>query len=289
MVIEVSDITKSFGTDLILDHLSFGIKEGEKCALTGINGCGKTTLLRILAGESAADSGTIVTASGTAVGYLPQDHETDSDLCLYDFIKEAKAPVFEMESRLRSYEERMKNSSGSELDSLMNSYSILSHEFELAEGFAAESMIRGTIAGLGFTEADYGRKISSMSGGEKTRAALGRILMDDHDLLMLDEPTNHLDLKAVEWLESFLSSYKKAVLLVSHDRFFLDRVVTRVIELENRKILSYEGNYTVFSQKKEQLRREQTKAWLKQQAEIRHQEAVIEKLRSFNQIGRAHV
>ena len=282
MLLDVQNITKSFDSNIVLEGISFHINEGEKCALIGSNGCGKTTLLRTIIGELAPDSGSVVMPSRCTVGYLAQNHQVHTGQSLYEYIKEAKAAVFLMEKQLREMESEMKHCTGSALESLMGAYSRLSAAYDLAEGFACESRIRGVISGLGFTPEDYGRSVDTMSGGEKTRAALGRLLMDEHDLLILDEPTNHLDLKSTEWLEGFLSSSKKAVLVVSHDRYFLDRIVTKVIGIENRKALCYEGNYTEFGKKRENLRREQMKAWLSQQQEIRHQEEVIRKLRSFN-------
>ena len=282
MILDVQGITKSYNSEIAIEDISFHIEEGQKCALIGNNGSGKTTLLRLIMSELSPDEGNIYIASQAAVGYLPQVHEISSDMTLYEYIKEAKKDVFMMEKQLREMEERMRSLTGSDLDELMQSYSSLSHTFELQNGFAAESEINGVIHGLGFSQRDLNQVVSTMSGGEKTRAALGRLLLTENDLLLLDEPTNHLDLKSVEWLEGFISSYKGAVLIVSHDRYFLDRIVTKVVEIENHHASSYEGNYTAYSQKKAEDRRAKLKAYMNQQAEIKHQEEVIAKLRSFN-------
>ncbi|MBR3397782.1 MAG: ABC-F family ATP-binding cassette domain-containing protein [Lachnospiraceae bacterium] len=282
MLIDIQNITKSYPAGIVLGSVSFHIEAGQKCALIGTNGSGKTTLLKIMVSETAPDSGQIVAAAGCSIGYLPQVHEISSSMSLYEYIKDARKDVFDLEKRLRQTEALMKNAEGEELEKLMKSYSSLSHEFEQKNGFAAESEIRGVLKGLGFENAESGRIVSELSGGEKTRAALGRLLLSEHDLLLLDEPTNHLDLKAVEWLESFLSSYRGALLIVSHDRYFLDKTVSKVFEIENHHLISYDGNYSVFSEKKARVRADQLKAYLNQQKEIARQEEVIAKLRSFN-------
>jgi len=282
MLIDIQNITKSYTSGIVLDSVSFHIEPGQKCALIGSNGSGKTTLLKLIVSELKPDSGKIVTASGCRIGYLPQVHEISSSMSLYEYIKEARRTVFETEQKLRETESLMKNAAGDELDRLMKTYSSLSHEYEMKNGFAAESEIRGVIKGLGFVSSESGRTVSELSGGEKTRAALGRLLLSEYDLLLLDEPTNHLDLKSVEWLEAYLSSYRGALLIVSHDRYFLDRTVSKVFEIENHHMISYEGNYTVFSEKKAKARADMIKAYLNQQKEIQRQEEIIAKLRSFN-------
>ena len=269
MILDVQGITKSYNSEIAIENISFHIEEGQKCALIGNNGSGKTTLLRLIMSEISPDEGNIFISSQAKVGYLPQVHEISSDMTLYEYIKEAKKDVFMMEKQLREMEERMKSLTGSALDELMQSYSSLSHTFELQNGFAAESEINGVIHGLGFSQRDLNQVVSTMSGGEKTRAALGRLLLTENDLLLLDEPTNHLDLKSVEWLEGFINNCKGAVLIVSHDRYFLDRIVTKVVEIENHHAASYDGNYTVYSQKKAEDRRAKLKAYMNQQAEIK--------------------
>ena len=282
MILNVANIAKSFGTALLFKDITFHIEENEKAALTGINGCGKSTLLKIIMGEETADSGEISFKSGTTVGYLAQHHDVFGDMTVYEYVLDARQDVLEKEEALRNLENEMKNASGEKLEAMMNTYARLNHEFELADGYAIHSETVGVIKGLGFTEEDFDRPLDTLSGGQKTRVALGRLLVSKPDILLLDEPTNHLDMDSIGWLEGFLSSYPGAVLIVSHDRYFLDRVVTRVVEIENKTAMTFTGNYTAYNEKKAIVRRAQLKAWQKQQDEIRHQEAVITKLKSFN-------
>ena len=282
MILNVANIAKSFGTALLFKDITFHIEENEKAALTGINGCGKSTLLKIIMGEETADSGEISFKSGTTVGYLAQHHDVFGDMTVYEYVLDARRDVLEKEESLRNLENEMKNASGEKLEALMNTYARLNHEFELADGYAIHSETVGVIKGLGFAEEDFDRPLDTLSGGQKTRVALGRLLVSKPDILLLDEPTNHLDMDSIGWLEDFLSSYPGAVLIVSHDRYFLDKVVTRVVEIENKTAMTFTGNYTAYNEKKAVVRRAQLKAWQKQQDEIRHQEAVITKLKSFN-------
>ena len=282
MILSCQNIEKSFAGEPILRGVSMHLEKGEKAALTGLNGCGKSTLMKIITGLESADSGLVTLAKDTSVGYLAQVQEITGDETIYDTLMAAKKDLFLEEERLRSLEKAMKHAQGEDLDRLMEDYTALTHQFELHDGYAARSEIEGVFRGLGFADADRDRRLSTLSGGQKTRVALGRILLESPDLLLLDEPTNHLDMDSIAWLESYLSAFRGAVLVVSHDRYFLDRVVTKVIEIENGKALSYEGNYTVFSQKKELVRHAELLAYQKQQNEIRHQEEVIKKLKQFN-------
>ena len=282
MILNVANIAKSFGTALLFKDITFHIEENEKAALTGINGCGKSTLLKIIMGEETADSGEISFKSGSTVGYLAQHHDVFGDMTVYEYVLDARKDVLEKEEALRNLENEMKNACGEKLEAMMNTYARLNHEFELADGYAIHSETVGVIKGLGFAEEDFDRPLDTLSGGQKTRVALGRLLVSKPDILLLDEPTNHLDMDSIGWLEGFLSSYPGAVFIVSHDRYFLDRVVTRVVEIENKTAMTFTGNYTAYSEKKAIVRRAQLKAWQKQQDEIRHQEAVITKLKSFN-------
>ncbi len=282
MILDIQNVSKSYLSETVIENISFHIEEGQKCALIGMNGSGKTTLLRLIVSELTPDEGNIYLSSGAKIGYLPQIHNVESDLTLYDYLKDAKKDVFELENKIRQLEQDMKAASGDELNKLMESYASLSQKYERMNGFAALSEINGVIKGLGFTEKECSQVVSSMSGGEKTRAALGRLLLSDYDILLLDEPTNHLDLKSVEWLEGYINGFKGAVLIVSHDRYFLDRIVTKVVEIENKHMLSFDGNYTAYSEKKEQMRKAEMKAYLNQQSIIKHQEEVIEKLKRFN-------
>jgi ATP-binding cassette subfamily F protein 3 len=282
MILACQNIEKSFAAEPVLTGVSMHLENGEKAALTGVNGCGKSTLMKIIAGEESADAGVVTIAKDTSIGYLAQIQELTGEETIYGTLRAAKASVFRMEDQLRSLELSMKHASGEELDRLMESYTQLTHSFELANGYAARSEIEGVFRGLGFSDEDRDRSLTTLSGGQKTRVALGRMLLEAPDLLLLDEPTNHLDMDSVAWLESYLSGFSGAVLVVSHDRYFLDRVVTKVIEIEHGTALSYEGNYTEFSEKKSRQRKAELLAYEKQQDEIRHQEEVIKKLKQFN-------
>ena len=282
MILACSSICKAFGGDEILKNVSFHIEEHEKAAIVGINGAGKSTLLKIIVGELPADSGEVVISKGKTLGYLAQDQDLLSHRTIYDEMVEAKRPVIEMEQTLRQLEKDMKTASGEELENKMASYSRLSHQFELINGYAWKSEIVGVLKGLGFSEDDFQKQISTLSGGQKTRVSLGKLLLLNPDIILLDEPTNHLDMSSIAWLETYLLNYKGSVIIVAHDRYFLDRIVSKVIELDGGKSTVYPGNYSSYSEKRAQMRAIQMKAYLNQQQEIRHQEEVIEKLRSFN-------
>lgn len=282
MVLTCNNISKSYGTDEILTDVSFHINEHEKAAIVGINGAGKSTLLKMIVGELACDSGEVVTAKGTELGYLSQHQGLSMEGSIYEEMKKAKQEVFDLQAEIRKTEQKMKQASGKELELLLSSYARLNHEFEIRDGYSCESEITGVLKGLGFTEEDFGRAAGTLSGGQKTRVALGKLLLSAPDLILLDEPTNHLDLASIAWLEGFLASYKGAVVIVAHDRYFLDRIVTKVIELEDKKAQMYSGNYSAYAKKKAQLREAQLKHYYNQQKEIKHHEDVIAKLRSFN-------
>ena len=282
MILACSSICKAFGGDEILKNVSFHIEEHEKAAIVGINGAGKSTLLKIIVGELPADSGEVVISKGKTLGYLAQDQDLLSHRTIYDEMVEAKRPVIEMEQTLRQLEKDMKTASGQDLENKMASYSRLSHQFELINGYAWKSEIVGVLKGLGFSEEDFQKQISTLSGGQKTRVSLGKLLLLNPDIILLDEPTNHLDMSSIAWLETYLLNYKGSVIIVAHDRYFLDRIVSKVIELDGGKSTVYPGNYSSYSEKRAQMRAIQMKAYLNQQQEIRHQEEVIEKLRSFN-------
>ena len=282
MLLDCQSICKSFGVDELFNNVSFHIEKNEKAALVGINGCGKTTLLKIIIGEMQADSGNVIFSNGATFSYLAQHQDVTGDVTIYDYVLEARKEILEKESELRKLEADMQNASGDALEKLLSRYSRLSHEFDLENGYAVRSEITGVLIGLGFSESEFTRKLSSLSGGQKTRVALGKALIRKPDLLILDEPTNHLDMNSTAWLETYLLNYQGAVLIVSHDRYFLDKIVTRVIELENKTSMTFLGNYTQFKEKKAVIRRAQYNAYVNQQAEIRHQEAVITKLKSFN-------
>ncbi|RHH18404.1 ribosomal protection-like ABC-F family protein [Blautia obeum] len=282
MILSCQGISKSFGEKVILEDASFHIEEREKAALIGNNGAGKTTLLRIIMDEIHADAGQVVLAKDKRIGYLAQYQDVQGHLSVYEELLSTKQYIIDMEERLRAMEVQMKNASGEELDRLMNSYTRLTHEFELENGYAYKSELMGVLNGLGFTEEDFTKQVATLSGGQKTRVALGKLLISKPDILLLDEPTNHLDMESIAWLETYLLNYPGAVFIVSHDRYFLDKVVTKVIEIDAGQVRMYAGNYSAYAEKKAQLRDAQYKAYLNQQREIKHQEAVIVKLKSFN-------
>ncbi len=282
MILSCSHITKAFGEDTILSDVSFHINDNEKCAVVGINGVGKTTLLRIITGELGADSGEVIFSKNASFGYLRQYQPLDSENTIYEEIKSAKADIFELEKRIRSLESKMRSASDNELEKMYSEYNRTMTEYERLGGYACESEITGIIKGLGFSEDSFNQKINTLSGGEKTRIALGRILLSAPDLIILDEPTNHLDMNSISWLENYLANYKGAVLIVAHDRYFLDKTVTKTIELDNGKSTVFNGNYSAYSEKKKLLRESMLKAYYKQQQEISRQEEVIKKLKSFN-------
>ncbi len=282
MLLTCQNIQKSFGEKTILDQVSFHIEEREKTALIGCNGAGKTTLLRIIRRELEPDSGQVVMAKGTSLGYLAQHQDMHSSRTIYQEVLKEKQYLLDMEEKMRQTELAMKQADEETLEKLMNTYASLTQQFELNNGYACQSEVTGVLKGLGFAEDDFHKSITTLSGGQKTRVSLACLLLNKPDILLLDEPTNHLDMDAIVWLETYLSNYPGAVLIVSHDRYFLDKVVTRVVELEQGKSMTFTGNYSSFSQKKAQVREAQYKAWQNQQQEIQHQEEVIAKLKSFN-------
>ena len=282
MILSCQGISKSFGEKVILNDASFHIEEREKAALIGNNGAGKTTLLRIIMNEISADSGQVVLMKDKQIGYLAQYQDVSGHRTVYEELLTTKQYIIDMEDRMRAIEVQMKNASGEELDRLMNTYTRLTHEFELENGYAYKSELMGVLKGLGFTDEDFAKQVETLSGGQKTRVALGKLLISKPDILLLDEPTNHLDMESISWLETYLLNYPGAVFIVSHDRYFLDKVVTKVIEIDAAQVRMYSGNYSAYAEKKAQLRDAQYKAYLNQQRDIKHQEAVIVKLKSFN-------
>ncbi len=282
MILSCQNISKSYGTDEILKKVSFHIEANEKAAIVGINGAGKSTLLKIIMQEISPDEGEVIVAKDKTVGYLAQYQDTTSHQTIYEEVLEAKAALIETENRLRLMEEKMNQLTGEALEKHLNDYHKLSHEFELAGGYAYRSEVVGVLKGLGFTEEDFSKKMEELSGGQKTRVSLGKLLVTKPDVLLLDEPTNHLDMESIRWLEGFLMNYKGAVIIVAHDRYFLDRVVTKVIEIFQHKANVFQGNYTAYAAKKAALREAMLKQYYNQQREIKHQEEVITKLKSFN-------
>lgn len=282
MILACQNVCKAFGEKVILQDASFHIEEREKAALIGSNGAGKTTLLRIIMQELPADSGTTILAKDKQIGYLAQYQDIHGHHTIYEELISTKQHILDMENRIRSLEHEMKYAAGEALENLMNQYTRLNSRFELENGYAYKSEVTGVLKGLGFAEEDFSRQIETLSGGQKTRVALGKLLLSRPDILLLDEPTNHLDMDSITWLETYLLNYPGAVFIVSHDRYFLDRVITKVVEIENGTLRTYTGNYSAYAEKKAMLRDAQYKAYLNQQRDIRHQEAVIAKLKSFN-------
>ena len=282
MILSCQNISKSFIENKILENISFHIEDYEKTAIVGINGAGKTTLLRIVVGELLPDSGTITLSKDKTLGYLAQNGAVDTSNTIYEELLSVKQELVNLERRIRECEFDMQSKEGAQLETLMKQYSNLTHAFEMKDGYAYRSEITGVLKGLGFTEDEFQKSIATLSGGQKTRTALGKLLLQKPDLIILDEPTNHLDINSIAWLETYLLNYKGAVIIVSHDRYFLDRIATKVIEIDQTRATTFLGNYSDYAVKKEQLRVAAMHAYLNQQREIKHQEEVIEKLRSFN-------
>ena len=282
MILACHNITKAFGEHIIVSDGSFHIEDREKAALVGINGAGKSTILKMIMKEEPLDNGDIILTKGKSIGYLAQTQKLDSSNTIYEEVKTAKSDIIQLESQIRTIEKELKTLKGDELESRLETYNRYMSKFESENGYAYESEITGVLKGLGFNEDDFNKSTSTLSGGEKTRVSLGKLLLTKPDILLLDEPTNHLDLNSITWLETYLINYPGAVLIVSHDRFFLNRVVSKVIEVENGHIRMYSGNYKDFADKKQLIRDAMLKEYLNQQREIKHQEAVIEKLRQFN-------
>lgn len=282
MILSVSHIHKSFQETPVLQDVSFHIEACDKAAIVGINGAGKTTLLRIIMGELSPDEGIVTISKDTSIGYLSQNQAVSGENSIYDELLSVRQNIVALEQRMRSVELQMKSASEETLPGLMEHYANLTHAFESANGYAYKSELTGVLKGLGFEESDFSKSIDTLSGGQKTRVALGKLLLQKPDMIILDEPTNHLDMSSITWLETYLLNYKGAVILVSHDRYFLDRIAGKVIELDNTKATVFTGNYSAYAAKKEMLRIAQYNAYMNQQREIKHQEAVIEKLRSFN-------
>lgn len=282
MILACQNINKAFGTNVILKDASFHIEEKEKAAIVGINGAGKSTLLKIIMKQIPADSGEVILAKDRTIGYLAQHEAVSSGNTIYEELLEVKQDIFELERHIRTLELQMKSQSGGELEQTLELYNRLNTEFEQKNGYACKSEIVGVLKGLGFTEDEFSKQVDTLSGGQKTRVALGKLLLAKPDLILLDEPTNHLDMQSIAWLENFLINYSGAVIIVAHDRYFLNRVVSKVIEIDHAKATTFLGNYSAYSEKKAQLRDSQLKAWMNQQREIKHQQEVIDKLKSFN-------
>lgn len=282
MILACHNLNKSFGDQVIVKDGSFHIEDREKAALVGVNGAGKSTLLKMIIGELPVDDGTIIFAKDKTLGYLAQHQDLSCGKTIYEEVESAKIEILELEQQLRNVEQELSHLTGEELEEKLSTYHRLTSAFERADGYAYKSEVTGVLKGLGFAEEEFSKCVDDLSGGQKTRVSLGKLLLTKPDILLLDEPTNHLDMNSIAWLETYLLNYPGAVLIVSHDRYFLNRVVTKVIEIELGTVMSYSGNYTAYAEKKRQLRDAKLKEYMNQQREIKHQEAVIEKLKSFN-------
>ena len=275
MILACQNIEKSFGGMNLIHDASFHIEEREKAALVGINGAGKSTLLRIIMQEIPADSGEVILSRGRTIGYLAQHQELDSALTIYDSLLQVKQHILDMELHMRRTEKQMKHAQGEELDRLMETYSRLTHEFEMENGYAYKSELVGVLKGLGFPESDFEKEISTLSGGQKTRVALGRLLLSNPDILLLDEPTNHLDLDAIEWLEEFLINFENTVIVVSHDRYFLNKVCTHTADIDYGKIQLYAGNYDFWYESSQLLIKQMKEANRKKEEKIKELQEFI--------------
>lgn len=282
MILDCQNIKKAYGTNVILDGISFHLEDKEKLAIVGINGAGKTTLLRIIMGEETADSGQVVVSKDKTIGYLSQHQDTDFHSTVYQIMLDAVKPIIDLQDNIRQLELDMQQLSGLDLDKALELYNRYTHEFEYKNGYAYESEIIGVLKGLGFDKCDFDRYTDTLSGGQRTRLSLGRLLLTKPDIIILDEPTNHLDMNSISWLEDYLSTYKGSIIIVSHDRYFLDKIATKVVELYQTHSHIYNGNYSYYAEKRAEIRANLMKAYLNQQQEIKHQEAVIEKLKQFN-------
>ena len=282
MILACQNISKSYVGNDVLKNVNFHIEKNDKCGIVGINGAGKTTLLRIILGEEEADSGNVVIARDVRMGYLSQNQDTELDNTIYGAMQEAKKYIIEMEARIRQLEQEMEGKTEEELAPILEAYNRLSTQYDRENGYAYESEITGVIAGLGFSKEDYDRPIASLSGGQKMRVALGRLLLSHPDIIILDEPTNHLDMSSISWLEGYLAAYPGAVIVVSHDRYFIDKITNKIIEIDQGVSGIYNGSYSYYSEEKAKRRQAEMNAYIKQQAEIAHEEAVITKLKQFN-------
>ena len=282
MVLNVSHIYKSFGEDSIIKDATFAVDEGSKVAIVGNNGTGKSTLLKIIIGEIPADDGEVTLKKDSTMGYLAQYQEDSFGSNILDTVLGAREDLLSMEKRLGEMELEMSSVAPGEMEAFMDNYHKLQHQFDLMGGYTFRSEAVGILKGLGFEGDDLIKSMNELSGGQKTRVSLGRLLASSPDLLLLDEPINHLDLNSIMWLEGYLSSYKGAVIIVAHDRYFLDKIADHVVDLSYGKTTVYTGNYSAFVAQKELNQLSYERSYEKQQKEIEHQKAVIEKLQSFN-------
>ena len=282
IVLTVTNLKKSFGVEKVLEDINLSLAQGERMGLVGVNGSGKTTLLRILSGQLNADEGTIAMQKGMVMGYLQQRYEPEEGSTVLDEMMAVYAPLLKAEARLRDIEREMASAGEVDLIRLGDEYGRLHERFEREEGYAICSRVQGVLQGLGFSKEQQAQEARLLSGGELTRLTLGRLLLQKPDLLLLDEPTNHLDLEALQWLEAYLKEYSRAVLVVSHDRYFLDSVCTAMVEILFGVSEQYKGNYSRYVEQRQERFLTRIRAWEQQQKEIERQKAIIARYRSFN-------
>lgn len=280
IVLQAQNCEKAYIADPIFENVSFNLQEREKVGLVGPNGAGKSTLFRCLTGELALDRGKVTIAKRSQLGYLQQRFDHDGDTKLMDLVMSSFEDIIEQRQRLSEMEESMATVQGADLEELYDAYAKEMADYEEKGGYSIESRAKGIIRGLGFQESDESRLVSDFSGGERNRIELARLLLREPDILLLDEPTNHLDLEAIEWLESYLAQYPGALLIISHDRYFLDQTVDRILELNHKHLKSYTGNYSTYLRRKEEDEALQHKAFLAQQRMIHREEAFIERNRA---------
>lgn len=287
IMLSCNNVSKSFGVETILEDISFSVNEGDKIGIVGVNGTGKTTLLKVITGIFPHDKGDIFTSKNCRLGYLEQNTNFYSEKTIYDEVVSVFSDLIEAEEELRSLEHQIaslsakESSSGDQLKKAMDTYGKKYEEFEKKNGYAYKSEVRGTLKGLGFSDEEMNKPVNVLSGGEKTRVLLAKLLLSKPSLLLLDEPTNHLDADAIEWLEAFLRSYEETIMIISHDRYFLDQSVNRIFEMENKRLTSYNGNYTDY-QKQAKINREiRLRQYENQQRDIKKQEESIERLKAY--------
>lgn len=287
IMLSCNNVSKSFGVETILEDISFSVNEGDKIGIVGVNGTGKTTLFKVITGIFPHDKGDIFTSKNCRLGYLEQNTNFYSEKTIYDEVVSVFSDLIEAEEELRSLEHQIaslsakESPSGDQLKKAMDTYGKKYEEFEKKNGYAYKSEVRGTLKGLGFSDEEMGKPVNVLSGGEKTRVLLAKLLLSKPSLLLLDEPTNHLDADAIEWLEAFLRSYEETIMIISHDRYFLDQSVNRIFEMENKRLTSYNGNYTDY-QKQAKINREiRLRQYENQQRDIKKQEESIERLKAY--------
>lgn len=284
ILLDIRNLKVAFGTTTILEDVSLTVKKGERVGLIGANGAGKTTLFKTILGSLPADAGSVFMPKGLSIGYLAQHHVFHGSETVLQSALSVFDHIFALEEQLRALEHAMaQNANDAQaLEQINKKYMQVNDQYEELGGYSAQSRVFGVLRGLGLKDEYFDRTVSSLSGGEQTRLALAKLLLQNHDILLLDEPTNHLDLNAVDWLTDFLSQSPATIFIISHDRYLLDKLCTQIAEIENKQLFTYSGNYTQYRQKREDAKRIQQKQYEEQQKEIARQQEIIERFRSFN-------